>query len=47
MPNKIKKIRQSITIDINLIEKIKEKHINFSSLVNKLIKEYFDNEKNM
>jgi hypothetical protein len=44
---KIKKVRQSITIDSDIIEIIKEKHINFSSLVNKLLKEYFSDGKNM
>ena len=47
MTGKTKKVRQSITIDSVIIEKIKEKHINFSSLVNKLLKEYFNNDKNM
>jgi post-segregation antitoxin (ccd killing protein) len=45
--DKKRKLRQSITIDSDIILKIKEKHINFSSLVNKLLKEYFNNEKNM
>jgi hypothetical protein len=47
MSVKTKKVRQSITIDSVIIEKIKENHINFSSLVNKLLKEYFNDEKNM
>jgi hypothetical protein len=39
-----KKIRMSITID-PIIEKIvKERHINLSSLTNKLLFEYFKNE---
>ena len=47
MTGKTKKVRQSITIDSIIIEEIKEKHINFSSLVNKLLKEYFSDGKNM
>jgi len=47
MAEKTKKVRQSITIDSIIVEKIKEKHINFSSLVNKLLKEYFSDGKNM
>jgi hypothetical protein len=42
-----KKIRMSITIDPSVEKIIRDKHINLSSLVNKLLYEYFDNEKNM
>lgn len=42
-----KKIRMSITIDPNIEKIIKDKHINLSSLANKLLTEYFSNEKNM
>jgi hypothetical protein len=42
-----KKIRLSITIDPKIEKIIKEKHINLSSLTNKLLMEYFGNEKNM
>ena len=42
-----KKIRMSITIDPNIEKIIRDKHINLSSLTNKLLTEYFDNEKNM
>jgi hypothetical protein len=42
-----KKVKLSITID-PIIEKIvKEKHINLSSLTNKLLTDYFNNEKNV
>ena len=40
-----KKVRLSVTIEPKLERIIKNNHINFSSLVNKLLKEYFD-EKN-
>jgi hypothetical protein len=40
-----KKIRLSITIDPKIEKIIKEKHINLSSLTNKLLMEYFGNEK--
>jgi rRNA-processing protein FCF1 len=43
----VKKMRQSITIDNNLIDIVKEKHINLSSLLNKLLTEYFNDEKKM
>jgi hypothetical protein len=36
-----KKIRQSVTIDPEIINIVKEKCINLSSLTNKLLKEYF------
>jgi hypothetical protein len=39
-----KKIRLSITVDPKIEKIIREKHINLSSLTNKLLKEYFDNE---
>jgi hypothetical protein len=42
-----KKIRMSITVDSKIEKLIKESHINLSSLVNKLLKEYFDNVKKM
>jgi len=43
--NDDKKVRISITINpINYV-KIKERHINVSSLLNKLIDDYFKNEK--
>ena len=42
-----KKIRMSITIDPKVETIIRDKHINLSSLVNKLLSKYFDNEKNM
>ena len=42
-----KKIRMSITIDPNIEKIIRNKHINLSSLTNKLLTEYFGNEKNM
>ena len=42
-----KKIRMSITIDPNIEKIIRDKHINLSSLVNKLLTEYFSYEKNM
>jgi hypothetical protein len=42
-----KKIRMSITIDPNIEKIIRDKHINLSSLTNKLLTEYFGDEKNM
>lgn len=42
-----KKIRMSITIDPNIEKIIRNKHINLSSLTNKLLTEYFGDEKNM
>lgn len=42
-----KKIRMSITVDPNVEKIIRDKHINLSSLVNKLLTEYFCYEKNM
>ena len=42
-----KKIRMSITIDPNIEKIIRDNHINLSSLTNKLLTEYFGNEKNM
>jgi hypothetical protein len=44
---KEKKVRMSVTIDPNIEKIIKENHINLSSLANKLLVEYFDNEKKM
>jgi len=45
--NEDKKIRISITIDPNIEKIVKEKHINLSSLTNKLLSEYFKDEKNL
>lgn len=42
-----KKIRMSITIDHKIEKIIKEKHINLSSLTNKLLIDYFCDGKNM
>lgn len=42
-----KKIRMSITIDPNIESVVRHKHINLSSLVNKLLIEYFGHEKKM
>jgi hypothetical protein len=42
-----KKIRMSITIDPNIEKIIRDKYINLSSLVNKLLTVYFSDEKNM
>jgi hypothetical protein len=42
-----KKIRMSITIDPNVEKIIRERHINLSSLTNKLLIEYFIDGKNM
>lgn len=42
-----KKIRMSITVDSKIEKQIKDKHINLSSLVNKLLIEYFNDEKKM
>ena len=42
-----KKIRMSITIDPTIEKIIRENHINLSSLVNKLLVEYFGDEKKM
>jgi hypothetical protein len=42
-----KKIRMSITIDPNIEKIVRDKSINLSSLVNKLLIKYFSNEKNM
>jgi len=39
-----KKIRVSITINPEINKMVKDKHINLSSLTNKLLKEYFKNE---
>jgi hypothetical protein len=39
-----KKIRVSITIDPEINKMVKDKHINLSSLTNKLLKKYFNNE---
>lgn len=44
---KDKKIRMSITIDPTIEKIIRENHINLSSLSNKLLVEYFGNEKKM
>jgi hypothetical protein len=40
-----KKVRVSITIEPDLEKMVKNKHINLSSLTNKLLKEFFYNEK--
>jgi hypothetical protein len=45
MKNDDKKIRMSITIDPNIEKKVKESYINLSSLVNKLLTDFFNNEK--
>ena len=42
-----KKIRLSITIDPEIEKIIKDRHINLSSLTNKLLLNYFSNEKNL
>jgi hypothetical protein len=42
-----KKIRMSITVDPKIEKVIRESHINLSSLVNNLLKEYFDGVKKM
>lgn len=42
-----KKVRMSVTIDPEINRIIKEKHINLSSLTNKLLINYFNDEKNM
>lgn len=42
-----KKIRMSITIDPKIEKIVRDKHINLSSLTNKLLSEYFGDEKNM
>jgi hypothetical protein len=42
-----KKIRMSITVDPNIEKIIKDRHINLSSLTNKLLTKYFGDEKNM
>jgi hypothetical protein len=42
-----KKIRMSITVDPKIEKQIKNKHINLSSLVNKLLIEYFNDGKKM
>jgi len=47
MKNEDKKIRMSITIDPNIEKLVKENYINLSSLVNKLLNDFFNNEKNM
>ena len=39
-----KKIRQSITLSPDLVKQVKEKHINLSSLVNKLLQNFFQND---
>jgi hypothetical protein len=45
MKNEDKKIRMSITIDPNIEKLVKENYINLSSLVNKLLNDFFNNEK--
>lgn len=45
MKNDDKKIRMSITIDPNIEKMVKENYINLSSLVNKLLTDFFNNEK--
>jgi hypothetical protein len=42
-----KKIRMSVTIDPDIEKIIRKNHINFSSLTNKLLKEYFNGKKNL
>jgi hypothetical protein len=42
-----KKVKLSITIDPIIEKMVKEKHINLSSLTNKLLTDYFNNEKNV
>lgn len=42
-----KKIRMSITVDSKIEKIVRDKHINLSSLTNKLLTEYFSYEKSM
>jgi hypothetical protein len=42
-----KKVRMSVTVDSKIEKLIRGSHINFSSLVNKLLKDYFDDVKKM
>lgn len=42
-----KKVRMSVTVDSKIEKLIRENHINFSSLVNKLLKDYFEHVKKM
>jgi hypothetical protein len=42
-----KKIRMSVTVDSKIEKLVREGYINFSSLVNKLLKDYFDDVKKM
>jgi hypothetical protein len=42
-----KKVRMSVTLDPEINHIIKEKHINLSSLTNKLLIKYFNDEKKM
>jgi hypothetical protein len=37
-----KKVRMSVTIDSKIEKLIRERYINFSSLVNKLLEDYFN-----
>jgi hypothetical protein len=39
-----KKVRVSITINPEIEQMIKQKHINLSSLVNKLLSDFFNDE---
>lgn len=45
--NSDKKIRMSVTLDPIIENLVKKNHINLSSLVNKLLLDFFNNEKNM
>jgi hypothetical protein len=45
--DKDKKQKISISINPEIIVKLKEKSINISSLINKLLLNYINNEKNM
>jgi hypothetical protein len=42
--NEKKKIKSGVSIDPEIFYYLKDKSINFSSLVNKLLKEYIKNE---
>lgn len=42
-----KKIRMSVTLDPEIIYNVKKKHINLSSLTNKLLTKYFKDEEKM
>ena len=45
--NKDKKQKISVSVNPDIIVKLKEKSINVSSLINKLLLNYINNEKNM